>query len=505
MKKKVFTVSLLIILMFFIGLLTCSAQESEEKVFTFARPEEIQQLDPFNANKVSNRIMDYFLYDRLIEKNPDSVASLGFVPGLAMEWTVSPDGKEYTFKLREDVTFHNGEPFNSECVRVTLERLKKEELADSSYWDTLEEIETIDDFNITLRFSEPNVLCLLNLSRAPILPAKALTEKGSDVFFEHPIGTGAFILESFDPGRELVVKKNPDYWGQPAYIDKFVYLNISEDSTRIAAVHTGEIDIADTVPADQVSSLETDPNIEVVRVPAWDHALLGIKCDKSPMDDVKFRRAVLLAIDGENIVKYVTQGGATASGVLPIGAFGYDSTVEPFKRDLEKAKQLVKESSYDGREIVIIAPTGWVPKTKDVLQIIQGNLLEAGINAKLDIMEGAAYMEKRASGNYDFFFTSGSYPGDVSNFLVYRVLHGETVALNYVNEELNELIIQQTQESNEEKRIEMLRKIQQIMNDEVAPWIYLYQTEQIFAKRKDITGERYYYDKCPDLRYVNYE
>jgi peptide/nickel transport system substrate-binding protein len=508
MMKKFIKVTILLVLLTLLLVSSCLVgftAETKEKVITFARPEEIQKLDPYNAFKVSNKIMDFFLYDRLVEKNPETGG--GFVPGLATEWNVSSDGTEFTFILREGVKFHNGEPFNAECVKVSLDRFQKEILSDSSYWTSLKEVEIVDDYKVIIRFNEPNVLCLLNLRQTAMLPAKAFTEKGTDLFFEHPIGTGAFILESFAPGQELVLKKNPEYWGEPAYVDKFIYLNITEDSTRIAGVHTGEIDIADTIPAEQISSIEANPNIEVLRVPAWDEAMLGVKCDKPPFTDIKFRQAVTLAIDRENIVKYITKGGQPATGVLPEGIFGFDDSIVPLERDIEKAKQLVKESIYDGREIVILAPTGWVPKTKDVLQAVQGQLIEAGINAKLEIIDGAAYVEKRAAGKYDLFFTSGSFPGDVSNFLTYRVLHSEkgNIALNYVNEELDELIVKQTKEVDEGKRIEILRKIENIMNAEVAPWLFLYQTEQIFVQRKGIVGARYYYDKCPDLRYVHYE
>jgi ABC-type transport system substrate-binding protein len=233
--------------------------------------------------------------------------------------------------------------------------------------------------------------------------------------------------------------------------------------------------------------------------------MLALKCDKPPFTDIKFRQAVNLAIDRESIVKYVMKAGKPLSGALMEGMIGFDPSLPIIKRDIEKAKQLVKESIYDGREIVILSRDGVVPKNKDVLQAIQAQLIEAGINTKLEILEAGAFTEKRAAGEYDMFITLGVWTEDMSEFFVYRIIHGDTVKIGYVNEELNELILKETQEVDKGKRIEMFRKIVNIMNAEAAPWLYLYQIEQIFAKQKGVTGGIYYYNSTPDLRYVHYE
>jgi ABC-type transport system substrate-binding protein len=499
MRKFIVVYILLVILAIISSCLLGFAEETKEKVFTYARNETIEVLDPYNNYKCSNQIMDYLIYDRLMDDNPEA--------RLATEVSVSPDGKEYTLTLRKGVKFHNGEPFNAECVKVSLERFQKENLVNSTYWATLKEVEIVDDYKVIIRFNEPNVSFLGTpyLRTTAMLPAKAFTEQGPDLFFKHPIGTGAFTFESFIPERNLIVKKNPEYWGKTAYVDKFIYISIAEDSTRIAGLHTGEIDLADTIPVDQIPSIEADPNLEVLRVPAWGSVMLALKCDKPPFTDIKFRQAVNLAIDRESIVKYVIKTGKPLGGCLMEGMIGFDPSLPPIKRDIEKAKQLVKESIYDGREIVILSRDGVVPKNKDVLQAIQAQLIEAGINAKLEILEAGAFTEKRAAGEYDMFLTLGVFSDDMSEFFIYRIIHADTVKIGYVNEELNGLIVKETQEANKGKRIELFRKIENIMNAEVAPWLYLYQIEQVFAKRKGVTGGTYYYDSSPDLRYVHYE
>ena len=498
--KKFIKVTILLVLLTLMLVSSCLVGFAKEKVITFARPEDIFYLDPYNTNVLSSSIIDYLIYDRLVDHNPET--GVGFVPALATEWSVSPDGTAYTFKLRQGVKFHNGEPFDAECVKVSLERFLNEKLFKNSFWETLKEVEIVDDYTVIVRYKVPNVLCLTSLILTPMLPAKAFTEKGV-ALFDHPIGTGAFTWGHWIRGQEIVVNKNPDYWGKPAYVDKFIYLPIIEDSTRLAAILTGEIDIADSMSADQVPMTEAEPNVEIAKMLAWDQNYIGLKADTPPMTDKKFRQAINMAIDRENIVKFIFKGGRPSTGNIPKGIFGFDDSLTPVKQDIEKAKQLVKESIYDGRELSFIIPMGWYPKEKDVTQAIQAQLMEVGINVKLELIDGAVYREKRAAGNYDFYWSG--YAADDIDFYLWNVIHSDLMSTGYKNEELNKLIEDQRQEVDSEKRIEILRKIQNIINTEVAPQIFVYQMENLYFQRKGITGYRYYGNKIPDLRYAHYE
>jgi len=505
------SIKLVIFLLISLLLLSsCLIGFAQEKVITFARPEDIQFLDPYDNLNTSSFLIEFLIYDQLVNfnppgtKDPKTGASLFHVPALATEWSISHDGTEYTFKLRQGVKFHNGEPFNAECVKVSLERFLTEKTLRRAYlYETLKEVEIIDDYTVIVRFKEPNVLALNNFTLTPMLPAKAFKEKGV-ALFDHQIGTGAFTFTEWKVGQHVICEKNPDYWGEPAYIDKFVYLPINEDSTRLAGVLTGEIDIADTMPADQVPMVEAEPKVEVYKMLAWDQIYLGLKLDKSPFTDKKFRQAINLALDRENIVKFILKGGRPSTGNIPQGIFAFDDSLTPIKRDTEKAKQLVEESIYDGREIRMIVPTGWYPKTKDVAQAIQAELMEVGINVNLEILDGATFAEKRAAGNYDIYYVGAGQPGDVDSFLWLRI-YNDAMASGYVNEELNKLIVEQRQIVDSEKRLGMLRKIENIINTEVAPHVFVYQMEQLYFQRAGITGYRYFGNKTPDLRYVHYE
>ena len=499
--KKFIKVTILLVLLTLMLVSSCLVGFAKEKVISFARPEDIQTLDPYDNTNIPNGIINFLVFDRLVDHNPET--GIGVVPALATEWSVSPDGTEYTFKLRQGVKFHNGEPFNAECVKVSLERYLNEKLKKGSDWDALKEVEIVDDYTVIVRYKEPNSLCLINLIPSPMLPAQAFKEKGV-ALFDHPIGTGAFTFTEWKRGQNIICEKNPDYWGEPAYIDKFIYLPIIEDSTRLAAVLTGEIDIADSMLSDQIPQAEAAPDIEIIRKLAWDQLYLALKSDTPPFTDKKFRQAITLAVDRENIVKFILKGGRPSTGVIPQGIFGFDDSLPPVKRDIEKAKQLVKESIYNGRKISLMLPIGINPKTKDVSEAIQAELLESGINVNVEMLDVAAFTERRAAGNYDMFMNGWAHSGDIDSYITLRILK-DVWKSGYINEEVNKLIKYQRQETDSEKRIEMLRKIENITNTEVNPNIYLYQQEILYFQKKGITGYRYYGDKTPDLRYVHYE
>ena len=506
--KKLIKVTILLLLLTLMLVLSCLVGFAIEKVITFARPQESQGFDPADFDQTVNRIFDFLIYDKLVEWNPEAFGER-FVPSLATEWKISSDGKEYTFKLRKGVKFHNGEPFNAECVKITLERFLTEKTLRGTVgaiWKELKEVEVVDDYTVILRFNDTNILCLNTLAQTPIIPAKAFKEKGL-ALFENPIGTGAFTWGYWKHGQEVVVNKNPDYWGEPVYMDKFVYLPINEKSTRLAGILTGEIDICDTMTAEDIPMAEASGNVEVNRTLSWGQIYFALKTTKPPFTDIKFRQAITLGINREDILKYILKGGRIATGILPKGVLGFDDSLVPVKQDIEKAKQLVKESVYDGRTIELMVPLGWYPNEKDLAQAIKGDLEGIGINCKLSLLEGATFRERRAMGDYDFFLGQDSYnSGDLSQIITYLVLQDiHKMSNGNANPEVKKLILEQMITVDEQKRIELLRKLENLINVDSAPLIMFTQIEAIFLQRKGIQGAIYYGNRVPDFRYVHYK
>ncbi|MGI6284856.1 ABC transporter substrate-binding protein [Neomoorella humiferrea] len=508
-KKKITKIILLIVVTLMVSatLIGCGGGSSDkssggggEKVVTFARPEDVQFWDPHDHFNLVSWIIGRCIYDTLVERDENGK----IVPALATEWKSSNDGKEWTFKLRQGVKFHNGEEFNAESVKVSLERfISSTPLRQKPLWVSLTGVEVVDPYTVTIKFSQPNGAVLSALTLTAMIPPKAYKEKGTKLF-EHPIGSGPFEFVEWVQGQKITLKRFDGYWGKKPNVDKIVYLPIIEDSTRIAGVQTGNIDIADTIPPDQAKSLANDAKLEVIRNLSWDQIYLGFKCDKPPFNDKRVREAVSLGLNREEIVKQVLDGGRVATGLVPQGVLGFDNSAQPVKRDVEKAKKLLAEAGYNSEyKINLIAPQGWYPKTNEVLQAIKAQLAEIGMNVNINILDGAAFAEKRAAGNYDIYYTGGSHPGGDPDLYFYQRVHDDAMKSGYKNETLNALIEKGRQAIDPSMREDFYRQAQQIINSECAPMIFLYQMENIYLVRKGVTGAVFSGDKIVDLRYVN--
>lgn len=502
-RERVGTVLLAFVLVFAL-LAGCAGKQAgppaqaKEKVVVFARPEDVQFWDPQDHFNLVSWMMDKLIYNTLVEVTPDGQV----VPALATEWSVSQDGTVWTFKLRQGVKFHNGEVFDGQSVKVTLERFLNEKLRQGPLWGDLAGVDVVDPYTVNIRLKRPNGALLTALSLTSMLPPKAFAEKGKSLF-DHPIGTGPFEFVEYVRGDRIVLKKYPGYWGEKAKVDKIIYRPITEDATRVAGVKTGEIDIADTIPVDDVPALSQDPNIKLIRELAWDQIYLGFKCDKPPFNDKRVRQAVSLALDREAIVTHIMKGGRPSSGLVPQGCLGFHEGLSAPKRDLNKAKELLRQAGYATVKVNLIAPEGWYPKTKEVLEAIRGQLLEAGIETTLTLLDGAAFAERRAAGNYDVYYTGGAHPGGDPDFIFYQRVHDDAMKSGYRNDALNELIEKGRAASDRAERANYYKQAQEIMNEEAAPMIFVYQMEQILAARKNVTGFVVRGDKITDLRYVD--
>jgi len=500
-------VALILVPVMCIGLTGCGGEQevsengeirTEEKVFVFARPEDIVgSLDCHDNYSISNGIVDRLIYDGLTSLDPEG----RIVPGLATEWSTE-DSKTWRFKLREGVKFHNGEDFDAESVRVTFERhLSNRQMKRSTDWTDLVAVRVIDPYTVELELSTPSAVVLGNLSRTWIVPAKAFTELGPEKFFEHPIGTGPFEFEYWKKGQEVSLKRFDGYWGEQGNVDRIIYKYIVGEATRVAGIQTGDIDMCDSISSENAAALANDPNVDVLKILAWDQILLGFKCDREPFNDARVREAVSLALDREAIVNYVMRGGRPAIGIVPKGVLGFDENLKPPARDVQRAKQLLAEAGYpDGLDTEIIAPDGWYPKSKEQIEAIQAQLAEANIRASVLILDGATYMERRNSGNYQIYWGGGAHSAADPNSQLQIRIENDGMASGYKNDELNAMIARARQLADPDERAALYKEIQRVMVENTAPVTYVFQLEEYVLVRKGVSGAFVRGDKGVDLR-----
>ncbi len=353
---------------------------------------------PLTADKNAD-IAASQLYDPLVFQNEKGEIE----PALAESWEVSDDGCVYTFKLRQGVTFHNGEPFTADDVIATWEYGKSEDSAWPDRYSMVANVEKVDEYTVKVSTDGPKPLLLATMHDFwSIIPNEYMAEVGVDGFQEHPIGTGPFMFEEWVKGDHITYKANPNYWreGLPK-VAEIVFRPIPDSATRVAAIQADEIDLVQRLSAEEAESLQNVDGVTVISYPVsriFYIAFNNLTTGKGlPTEDPKVRQAMNYAVDVDAIIDALFGGhGRRAAGYVASSELGF-GVVKPFPYDPEKAKQLLAEAGYpNGFEIDMAGPAGAYGSFEEVLQAIAGYLGEVGIKVNLEIMESGQYWDLQA-------------------------------------------------------------------------------------------------------------
>lgn len=437
------------------------------------------------------------LYDPLLILDKDG--NIG--PGLVTTYTVSDDGKEVVFKLREDAVFHSGKPVNAEAVKLSMERL-----VDSSPFKTnagdVKSIEVLSDYSFKITWDEPFAPFFINATSAYLAPidVSVLDEKGEG-FEKNPSGTGPLKLVDIKRGDSLVYEPFEAYdWGEgksPGF-DKVTFRFIPDEETRILEFKKGNVDILSDVPYQYIEELEKEPGVTIERVPNYVLSYLGWNNKLPIFQDVRVRQAIALTIDRDAIIENTLRGEAQpVYGPLPKATFGYSEKIEEkarqkYTKDVEAAKKLLAEAGWaDKDKAGILMKDGetfsidlWVdndPANQRVAQIIQNQLKEVGIDLTISVKESAAIIEQTPKGAHEMLLWGyGWLDADVLNFLLFG--KDKSTRLHYEVEEIYGLLDKAAIEMDQATRLQIYEQAQEILVEE-SPWVPLYVKENITAIR----------------------
>ena len=302
-------------------------------------------------------------------------------PCLATSWDI-PDPTTYIFTLREDVTFHDGTPFDANNVKYSFDRVIELAGPPSYLFDVINKTEVIDTYTVkvTLNYEFAPFPSIMANPVASIVSPTAVEELGDD-FNENPVGTGPFKFDHWSLGNELVLIANEDYFGGPPKLEKAVYKSILEASARKTAIELGEVDVVVSgriLPAD-LPELENNPDIRIFEGVGVSIEYLGFNMLKPPLNDSRVREAISYAIDYDAILSDAMAGFAERiGGPIPPSIFSYKE-LPITQRDVSRAKQLLAEAGYsDGFDITLTYNIGSVERRR-VAEIIRNSLEEVGI------------------------------------------------------------------------------------------------------------------------------
>ena len=461
---------------------------------------DVPSLDPAHIGDTQSHEVGYCIYNGLLGYANDSAE---LVPELATSYTVSPDRKTYTFKLRKGVKFHNGREFEASDVKYSLERIIDPKTKSEGQW-TMEGIlgakefaegkakevvgiKVIDKYTVSITLAKPLPFfpSIMAMSYAYIVPKEEVEKWGED-FTRHPCGTGPFKFAEWKAGQYVKVVRNPEYWekdkwGQRLpYLDAIIWYFIPDENVRFMKFENGELDLYYRIPPASFERIMKDRKRApyVVRGPQMVIQYFGMNNSRPPFNNVLVRRAFNHAVNKVKIIQKVINGrGIMAQGVLPPGFPGYNPNLRSGYPN--KAKALLAEAGY-GPNNPFPKITIWYNQHgtwQKVAESIQADLKAIGVDAELQSAQWSTYLDKVRRYDLDIFRLGwmADYP-DPDNFL-WTLFHSDNIGQDnsaaYKNPEVDKLLDAARVERDWKKRVELYQKAEKLIVAD-APWIFLY-------------------------------
>jgi len=408
-----------LILMFLATLfILVPAQAQAEKVLYAAGDPNELGVTTFNPIKVElNHEAMSLIYDKFIEWGLDGK----FYPALAESWTISEDGLTWEMKLKEGVKFHDGSPFNAELAKWFF---KEMETGPSAYMvGSIDNVEITGPYSIILhlKHAEPNMLFNLSQTFMAIPSMVAYKKYGEEFGIKYVVGSGPYKFESWSPGNELVLVKNKDYtWGPgmvqnkgPAIIDKIVYRDTKEESTRFLELKTGKLDVVFSVPTMFINKIEEDKNLRIIRLPGDQLYHMIMNTESAPLDNELVRKGIALAIDQESITKNVFSSAGKPGFTYLIDSLPASKVAakDQIHFDIEGAKAAFDKAGWkmgadgirvnkDGQKLVLKMLAKNESSYRRSAEVIQAQLASVGVEAKVTLLDPSSIRAHYKKGEH---------------------------------------------------------------------------------------------------------
>lgn len=456
-------------------------------------------LDPGNHRSRETETILRNMYDGLVTRD----SAMKVVPELAVSWS-QPDVTTYEMKLRQGVKFHSGDELSAEDVKFTFDRMLKKDGIDgkssprAGLLGPMQEVTVVDKYTVRFKLEKPWAILPAMLPFQEVV-SKAFTQRVGDKALSTQVnGTGPFKLVEWRRGDSITMERFGGYYGGspdippvgPAKSDRVIFKIIPENSSRVAALLAGDVDIATEVPVHMMRQIEANKNADVVKVRGTRTFFVSLNNTKPPFDNPLVRKAANHALNKQLLIEKVLQNTATpVNGVLSPDAFGFDASLPGYNYDPAKAKQLLAQAGYPNGLDVTLDVEGAFAETA---QAIGSLLTRAGIRTKVAVGEGTVLrtrwlQDKTKTG--DMWLTSwGNGSLDPEDIFAPTLQTGDRGnSAGYSNKVVDGLLNAASTETNADKRADLFAKAQKQVNAD-APWIFLWVPQDVYGVSKRLKG-----------------
>lgn len=469
------------------GVIIGTTGAAEAKVLNFALSGNPDSLDPHKTSGTLTFQTIKSIYDTLAE--PDMSGKI--VPALAERWEVSGDALTWTFHLRKDVVFHNGDALTAKDVQATLMRVKDKATAspNAKEFAAIADIQAPDDFTVVFKLSQPDATLLASLASGwgAILPKK-LIDSGHD-FAAKPVGTGPFKLKNWVRDSQIVLVKNPNYWmkGYPK-LDQVTMHIIPERSVQVQGLLSGQVDVSYIIDKDDIPMLEPSPDVKIEKSLTAMILVMSMNCSRPPLNDIRVRQAINHAIDKQKVLDIAYGGGKPIGTFMDYGNAYYKDFTSLYPYNPEKAKKLLTDAGVGkDQTLELFLPQNYELHVK-AGEMYQEMLSKVGLNVKIKLVDWSTWISEVYRGaKYDL--TVIGHTGKLDPNGTLGSYGTESRYVKWINPRTAELINKAKQTAVFENRKKLYDEALGIMAREV-PFMYAGTSYRFVGIRKAVADFR---------------
>jgi len=425
----------------------------------------------------------YYVYRNVFDNVVTRDDAGEIIPQIATAWEQVSE-TEMVLTIRDDVTFHDGEPLTPEDVVFSVERITNPDFGSPQLgqFNSITGAEVTGENEVTLTTDGPYPVLLAQLVKLSVVPQHVVEEVGDEAFNAVPVGSGPYVFEDWDRGVAVTLSRNDDYWGEAGPFETAEFLAVPDASTRVANLRAGTADLIVSLDSDLAMQIETAQDVQVLRAPTERVGFMGMNTTRPPLDDPQVRRAVAMAVDREGIVAGILAGGEQQVGQMATPAhFGYVEGVKPIPYDPEAAAEIVEETGAGGTPMQFATSPVYDQR---IVQAIQQMLSEAGFDVEISMTDMSTYLQKaRAPEQTErpyFSFGRWSCACQDVDGVQFPLLHSSSSWSRVNDPELDALLETGRSSLDEDERLAAYTEVQSIVQEN-AYILPLYQAVAIYG------------------------